>query len=129
LAQNSSKQTQCSQNKNNIDFNNLITENNIIIKNNIGMIENIEIHPVDSIPIFIQIPNSSPQELKTTMEVTDTIVIEDNGTSILPFQEPLNTIQSTFKYVCILSMMCCRITHWKIICFCFFFQSKKNLTQ
>jgi len=76
LAQNSSKQTQCSQNKNNIDFNNLITENNIITKNNIGMTENVEIHSVDS-PTFVQIPNSSPQELKTTMEVTDAIVIEE----------------------------------------------------
>jgi len=61
--------------------------------------ENVKIHPVDSIPTFVQIPNSSPQELKTTMEVTDPIVIEDNGTSILLFQKPLNTIQSTFIYV------------------------------
>jgi len=70
LAQNSLKQTQCSQNKNNIDFN-LITENNNIIKNNIDVIENVKIHPVDSVPIFVQIPNSSPQELKTVMEFTD----------------------------------------------------------
>ncbi|XP_029677336.1 uncharacterized protein LOC115244088 [Formica exsecta] len=99
LAQNSSKQIQRSQNKDNIDFNNLITENNII-NNNIGVIENIENYSVDSVPTFVQIPKSS-QELETTMGFTDAIVIENDGISTLPLsnsQKPLDAVQIQEKF-------------------------------
>lgn len=95
MAQNSSKQIQRSQN----DFNNLIAENNNIINNNIDMIKNIENHSVDtvdSVATSIQTANNSSQKFEIPTEFTNAIVIESDGTSVLPFNDlQLNTAQST----------------------------------
>lgn len=90
-------QIQCSQNN---DFNNLIAENNSnIINNNIDMIANIEnpsVDTVDSVATSIQTANNSSQEFKIPTEFTNAIVIESNGTSVLPFNDlQLNAVQST----------------------------------
>lgn len=103
LMQNSSKETHRSQNKNNIDFNHLITENSNIINNNIDVLtENVQNHSVDSIPLSDSVQKNSSQELETVIECTDAIVIENNEISTLPlssFQKPLDDVQSTFKHL------------------------------
>lgn len=101
---NSSKQTQRSQDKNIIDFNNLIMENSNIINNNIDMTKNIENHAADSVPTFVPTAESRSQELETTVQFADAIVIEDDGISTLPLsssQKELDNFKSTLKYLSI----------------------------